>query len=330
MPGRDDVAMQHELCTVLIPDAELQAKALVLQRSLARVWPGRRLHALVVGPAGAGDEMVRAAGGGIVAVEVGDLADPELAAVRSERTASEFTWTAKPSLCLHVLRRTGADTVTFLDADQRFFADPAPVLDGDLAGASIGLIPHRHRPEQARRDLWAGRLNAAWATFRNDEEGLAALRWWRDRNLEWCSGRPEPGRYGDQVYLEELPRLFDGARVLDHPGLSLGPWSDQSAVRRGAEGIEVAGRPLVLYHFQSLRFGLGRGSGRPAWRVYRGHRVGERERELLWRPYVREVSRALSELSPSLPVELRRMTVAEALREWRRHLWVLAKDRGLI
>ena len=33
--------------------------------------------------------------------------------------------------------------------------------------------------------------------------GLKALKWWRDRCLEWCYARIEDGKFGDQFYIED-------------------------------------------------------------------------------------------------------------------------------
>ena len=53
-------------------------------------------------------------------------------------------------------------------------------------------------------------------SFRNDPNGLDALRWWTERCLEWCYSEPE--HFGDQRYLQEWPTSRPGVHVLRHPG----------------------------------------------------------------------------------------------------------------
>ncbi len=51
--------------------------------------------------------------------------DPELAAVRAERSRVEYCWTASASLSLSILDRApAADVITYVDADVRFYDDP--------------------------------------------------------------------------------------------------------------------------------------------------------------------------------------------------------------
>ena len=227
---------------------------------------------------------------------------------------------AKPGWCLTVLERTGADRVTYLDADQRFYAPPALALDG-LGAAAVGVLPHRFRPEHAARAALWGRFNASWVTFSADADGLAALAWWRSRCEDVAAPHGPLGRFSDQVFVDQLPQRFDRVQAIEHAGAGRAPWEEHTIVS-GDAGLEVDGAPLVSFHFQSLRIRRGRRSGAPAWRVARAYEIDERERVLLWRPYAKEVAAELdaSELAPT--------SLREALRDWREHWWQRAKDRG--
>ena len=165
--------------------------------------------------------------------------------------------------------------------------------------------------------------------------GRAALRWWRDRCVAWCSVEPNGSvaGFGDQAHLAGLVQRFDGVRVARDPRLALAPWNlGAHRVHRRGDELLLDEEPLVLHHFQSLR--LRRTS--PASRVLRGipHRRptgqdglevraqrGWRPRaedaRLLYDPYARALGRAATDVlavCPAYERELPRTTTRE-LRE---------------
>ncbi len=232
--------------------------------------------------------------------------DPELASVRAERSGVEYCWTASASLCLSILDRIpAADVITYIDADVRFYDDPAVVLD-ELGDRSVLVTPHRY----ARHFDWlerdSGRYNVQLVSFRRDGPGVAALQWWRERCLEWCYDRVEEGKYGDQRYLDDWLDRFAGVHEASRAGMGLGPWSSGrfSLERLGAR-LFVDGHPLVYYHFHGLRL-LRRGGWASDFPLSRF------EREVIWTPYVAEL-RAATERVASTDPELR-LNLAAPLR----------------
>lgn len=178
--------------------------------------------------------------------------DPELKQVKADRTGVEYYFTCTPLLPLYVFaQRHDVDLVTYLDADLFFFADPSPIYD-ELAGSSIGIIPHRFSPRVADREKY-GQFNVGWLTFRRDENGMECLKWWRERCLEWCHVRVEPNRFADQKYLDPWPTLFRGVTELKHEGANLGPWNLAGRrLTRESGHIKVDGLPLIFYHFSGI------------------------------------------------------------------------------
>ena len=158
----------------------------------------------------------------------------------------------------------------------------------------------------------SGIYNVQFLPFRRDERGLEALRWWRDRCLEWCYFRYEDGKLGDQKYLDDWPTRFEGVHVLEHPGGGLAPWNVENYDLARANGsVTVDGRPLIFHHYHSLRLysglttlrrrGLFAGSYNYTagevpivWKT--GYPLSDEQRELLWEPYIRELGRALAEI----------------------------------
>jgi hypothetical protein len=319
--------MTRNFCTLF--DADFLPRALALYRSLERVGGDFHLRAYAMEPGLAG-LIDRLELPHLTAVDVGELesADPELAAVRSDRTWGEYCFTATPSVCQHSLQSDPAlSEITYLDADLMFFADPA-VLFEEIGNASVAIVPHRFSSRWAHCEASHGHYNVGFNTFRRDSAGLAALDWWRERCLEWCYLRFEPGRYGDQVYLNEFPRLFADVHVVKHPGAAVAPWNSEGRiVARQGDRIYVDGQPLIFYHFASLHLyggeapatlgrlasSLGwlfpalkayrriRGLETVVWRPFPGYRLSAAEAEIAWEPYIEELLNVLNELQGIAP-----------------------------
>ncbi|MCW5798247.1 MAG: Glycosyl transferase [Nitrospira sp.] len=182
-----------------------------------------------------------------------EAADPELSATKATRSRIEYYFTCSPSLPLYILRSSAEiDVITYVDADLYFFSDAEPVFQA-FTGNSIGVTGHRFAKSFLHLEEY-GRYNVGWLMFRNNQEGLACLKWWRQRCLEWCYDRSEAGRFADQKYLDEWPSRFPGVIVLDHAGLNAAPWNLGGTVITQTEaGIQIDGQPLVAFHFHGFK-----------------------------------------------------------------------------
>jgi len=183
-----------------------------------------------------------------------EAAYPDLAAVKSSRNSIEYFWTCKSSLPLYVLEHDEtAGRATYLDSDLFFFNDPQPMFD-EVERGSIAIVYHRFPPSMATRAK-RGLYNVGFLSFRRDEDGLAALRWWRERCVEWCYDRVEPTRYAEQKYLDDWPTRFGGVVVLQHKGANVAPWNWMNEpITRSPEGALYVGTvPLIFFHFAGLR-----------------------------------------------------------------------------
>jgi hypothetical protein len=228
--------------------------------------------------------------------------------VRPTRSLVEYAWTAVPVTCRYVLAREDSiSTVTYLDADLFFFGSPQPMFD-ELGHDSILVVPHR-MPDP-RDELAPGKYNVGWVTLRRDASGTAALDSWRERCLDWCYERVEPGRFGDQKYLEDWPRRFERVKVSQNTAAGLAPWNQTShELESSTHGSLVAdGRPVVFFHYSGLtlhqRAGalatLARRSGAYrltdpfVWTVRARH--SPRLLDVVWEPYVERCAAAHAEL----------------------------------
>lgn len=179
--------------------------------------------------------------------------DEELLSTKHGRSRVEYYWTCSPSLPLYVLKHNpDIDVITYLDADLYFFSDLQPIYD-EFGGASILLIEHRYTPELAHLTATSGTFNVGLLSFRHDANGLACLRWWRERCLEWCYNRYEDGKYGDQLYLDDWPSRFDGVAILQNKGAGLAPWNFSLYCLKSQDlKVTVDGQPLIFFHYQGF------------------------------------------------------------------------------
>ena len=183
-----------------------------------------------------------------------EAADPELAQVKSKRSAVEYYFTLSPCWPLHLLRANPAiSRITYLDADLFFFRSPEPIFK-EMSNASVLVVEHRH-PTHLSHHSRCGRFNVGILSFRNNETGLGCLAWWRRRCLEWCHDRLEDGKYADQKYLDEWPERFGSELcILRRHGVNLAPWNWSQyhyTFRRGQ--VWVQNDPLEVFHFARFR-----------------------------------------------------------------------------
>ena len=90
------------------------------------------------------------------------------------------------------------------------------------------------------------------------------MDWWTEKCCEWCHYTvPSVDQwYGDQKYLNEFPKLFDGVYICDDYGVGLGPWNDNRMELKSVSksGVLIIDKhsfleyQLVIYHFASVRF----------------------------------------------------------------------------
>lgn len=252
--------------------------------------------------------------------------DRELQAVRSNRSAPEYYFTCKPVLLRYVFANFGeVDRVTYLDSDLYFFSDPG-AAEKECVASAIALTSHRFPPRLAHFKRF-GEFNAGWVGVSAVAEGRRFLEWWRARCIEWCRMAVEETRFGDQKYLDQVPGLFRNVVSISHPGVNAAPWNiDGLRVDASATGIDIAGCPLIAFHFHGMKRVLLRlyDSGLYPY----GAKLTDAVRNGIYRPYMQELSRheaRMSGLSESMRESLRPALTLQGGSGWGNRTRVLAR-----
>lgn len=233
-----------------------------------------------------------------ISLEEFEEGDHKLLEAKKTRNNVEYYWTCTPSLPLYILRRNpGIDAITYLDADLFFFQDSLPLAQ-ELGDASILILEHRYSPDHESATPRRGIYNVSVLSFRNDQNGLACLLWWRERCLEWCFNRVEDGKFGDQRYLDDWLSRFPNVRIVQNKGIGLAPWNISNyTVSVRNRRIHVDDDPLIIYHFHSLRI-ITRSLydlADPSYKITREHA------QLIYQPYMRELQATMREVNQLYP-----------------------------
>ncbi len=272
-------------CTLF--DSYYMLKGIALYLSLEKVTSNFHLYVMAFDKKSY--EKLKSIGFDKMSVELlDDFETPELLAVKPTRTKAEYCWTCGPSVIHHFLTKYELGEITYLDSDLFFLKDPHTIRE-EVGNNSIVIT------EQGISELIAsqyGRYCVQYMTFKNDDDGLGALTWWRDRCIEWCFRIIEPTRYADQKYIDEFPKRWKNVCVLENKGAGIAPWNihryeykENSLVFNGKEF------PLVFYHMHSAELEIE--DGRLVVKSMR-YKLGKDVIKLFYRPYAELLTEILN------------------------------------
>jgi hypothetical protein len=174
-----------------------------------------------------------------------------------------------------------------------FYHNPQVLVD-ESKDQSIIITEHRYSKDYLRTAIGNGIYCVQFMYFRNDEAGLTALTWWRERCIEWCYDRLEDGKFGDQKYLDDWTQRFRGVHVMQHPGGGLACWNLQQYSFHREEGKLMVqllkngqSYPAVFFHFHGLKL-YANDMASCCNTLYE---VGKAPRELVFIPYLKSLLR---------------------------------------
>lgn len=186
----------------------------------------------------------------------------------------------KPAFALHLLRRSPADVLIYLDSDMLCHTRPEVLLQV-LSDAPVALTPHALAPlaESApRRDndiMRSGPFNAGFFALRRSPEADRFLQWWLSAMQQ--ERRLEASYCHDQQFLSLAAVLFSWIAVLRDPGYNVAYWnlSERPLARDSSGCLTAGGRRLSVFHYSFFDV------ARPALLVHRPPMVIPAEGALL-------------------------------------------------
>ena len=194
----------------------------------------------------------------LTVISLAEFENQPLLEVKKGRTPAEYCWTCTPFLIAYCIENYHLPSCIYLDADMIFYENPQ-ILLSELNDASVLITEHRFTREYDVSETH-GIYCVQFMYFKNDDKGLKALYWWRDRCLEWCFAYLEDGKFGDQKYLDDWTTRFEGVHVLKNPGGGLAPWNvQQYDVAEKEQEITITDKNgnhsrLVFFHFHGVKF----------------------------------------------------------------------------
>lgn len=194
----------------------------------------------------------------VTIISLAEFEDEDLLAAKPSRSKGEYCWTCTPSTILYVLKNFNVASCTYIDADIFFFSDPKILFD-EMGEKSILITEHRYSEKHDQSKI-SGKYCVQFMCFKNNQYGLEALNWWRDRCIEWCYNRVEDGKFGDQKYLDDWLSRFESAHELQNLGGGVAPWNVERynflQENNQVFGVEKNGGKkfqLVFYHFHGFK-----------------------------------------------------------------------------
>ncbi len=238
--------MKRDICTLL--DKNYLLRGLALYDSLREHCPQFTLWMLCMDEES--HELLRKLNlKDIRLLRVSEVEDDRLKETKPTRTSTEYCWMFSSSLPLYILEKNkDIDMVAYIDADIYFYDSIEKIYD-EFGSNSIMIIPHNSSKKNKWREKISGIYNVGMMIFRNDANGLEALKWWKSRVIEWCFNRYEDGKFGDQLYLNDWPTRFNGVHILHNSGANVASWN--------IDNFDFSS-PLIFYHFHGLKIYLNK------------------------------------------------------------------------
>lgn len=187
-----------------------------------------------------------------------DLGLPNSRWFHFKYTILELSTAVKPYALKFLFHRYQLERLIYLDPDVKIYGTMRPLLDM-LSQDSIILTPHltealddQLRPSELDI-LRSGSYNLGFIALSASAETTRFLNWWKAKVYDQCVVDLARGLFVDQRWVDLVPGLFEGVRILREPGYNVAYWNlKHRHVERTESGWLVNGRPLCFFHFSGF------------------------------------------------------------------------------
>lgn len=234
-----------------------------------------------------------------VPVHLIETGDASLIRIRRERSLIEYLWCCVPTMLLSLLENyPDVEQISYITPQSALYASPADLYT-TLKTASVVLSPHRFPQNKKHLERW-GRYSSSFFSVRRDDEGFKGLRWWREKSIDCCALTTEDSQTDAQIYLNDIPRQFNGVVELSGAGTGVAPWNhSQYRVSRSPSGeVLVNNEPLIFYHFHSFRI-FSNDCFAPLTNL--DYAVSEEILRFVTLPYIERLRRGIEQVQKILP-----------------------------
>jgi glycosyltransferase involved in cell wall biosynthesis len=188
-----------------------------------------------------------------------ELDIPNLDGFLFKYSVLEASTAVKPYLLSYLFRRYRPDKLLYIDPDI-LILKPLDGLRSYLDEANVLLTPHLLAPvPDDRRSLTehdilkSGTYNLGFLGLRNGLESERLLRWWSDKLYHHCMVDIAQNLFVDQRWMDLVPSLFEGVRILREPGYNVAYWNLHERSVSVDDNIRVNGSdPLYFLHFSGF------------------------------------------------------------------------------
>jgi hypothetical protein len=223
--------------TVVISSANNRfAQAVLCARSILRFHPNARFIVILSDVAKNKETLLSFLPEHSEIVEIKDLGIPNFKKFAFRYTIAELCSNVKTFGITYALKHYSSKKLLYVDGDFLFFGPAQEALQA-LESHWIALTPQRLKPTQPHSQPKEARIhlhglfNAGFLAMRSDVPTVYQWNmWWQERLLQDGHQWPHSGYWGDQKWLDQLPILFSGVCVFNHPGYNIAHWNTDERI----------------------------------------------------------------------------------------------------
>lgn len=244
------------VCTIVAKN--YLALATSLAESLHAFHPQVAFHTLVIDPEGL--PTGRANHGAMILNSPADFFPLErFDAFTVEYDITELSTALKPFYMEHLLAKEDCEKVLYMDPDILILQPIDGIFDA-LDDHNIVLTPHLldpipldgHRPSEISI-LQSGAYNLGFIGVAQSAETSRFLVWWMERLEKHCRNAVEEGLFVDQKWVDLVPGIFEGVRILKERGYNVAYWNLNARQLYEHDGVYfIDDEVLSFFHFSGF------------------------------------------------------------------------------